>query len=338
MEKNILIIGANYLNKAFQELGYQVFHVGLNSQSDFCLKHPMLVARLWERLESIGFCPDFLLYADNGNLPFVLNLVDFPCPALFYSIDTFCNPWHIPFSAAFDCTLVAQKDYVSLFTKEGWNAHWMPLFFPLDPLPQDAFPKQRDIPVSFVGTLHPRNIPDRWTFLQNFKRYQPIVIMQGSYTPIFIRSQIVLNQTAASEVNFRCFEAMAMGAALLMENCANGLSELFTPDETILQTYPRNNAKVAANIALQYLAKPEKLAEIAQAGQNLVLTKHTAKQRASEIIDLAKELSEKDAISTRLADLPRRRKIVSTAYGMIAAELTDPNFATLRNFFQKLCG
>ncbi|WP_368076627.1 glycosyltransferase [uncultured Desulfovibrio sp.] len=44
---------------------------------------------------------------------------------------------------------------------------------------------------------------------------------------------MTLNQKAFSEVNFRCFEAMACGAALLMEQCGNGLDELFTPDEDI---------------------------------------------------------------------------------------------------------
>ena len=58
-------------------------------------------------------------------------------------------------------------------------------------------------------------------------------MLSGNFYPILHRSRMALNQNAFSEVNFRCFEAMACGAALLMEQCGNGLDELFTPDEDI---------------------------------------------------------------------------------------------------------
>jgi hypothetical protein len=44
----------------------------------------------------------------------------------------------------------------------------------------------------------------------------------------------VLNQTAFSEINVRCFEAMACGAALLTERGCRGMQDLFVEGETIL--------------------------------------------------------------------------------------------------------
>ena len=54
----------------------------------------------------------------------------FPAVTIGYSIDSYCNPWHIPYGAAFDAVLAAQKDYVRLFedTPVPRPSEWLPLF------------------------------------------------------------------------------------------------------------------------------------------------------------------------------------------------------------------
>lgn len=332
----ILHYGGGYLVPHLRDLGHEVFSVGSRSECDFVMQHPMTAESLLKRLAAIGFQPDFFLYADDGNLPFLLNVEKLRFPSIFYSIDTFCNPWHIGFAAAFDLTLVAQKDYVPLFKKEGWQSCWMPLFFSGKTVPQLETREgygRRDIPVSFVGTLQPRNIPSRLPFLKEFRNYSPLVYMQGDYRPIFARSCIVLNQTAVSEVNFRCFEAMSLGAALLIETCQNGLEDLFIAGKNILPTFPRNKGNIAASIARYWLERPEELATIALAGQQLVLSKHGAAHRAQDVSKFLDQLARSHEEEKRLSDLSRRSYLVGSAYGMIAAELLDEDFKTTRDFF-----
>ena len=232
---------------------------------------------------------------------------------------------------------MAQKDYLPLFADAGIKAAWLPLFCPQQPLPETDF-LSRDIPVSFVGTLGHKNNPDREPFLKAFRARHPLVILSGDYTVIFNRSRIVLNQTAAAEVNFRCFEAMGCGAALLMETSPNGLDELFTPGEELLPTYPRNDARAAADIAAAALAKPEQLAEIAQAGRRAVSRRHTDTVRAASLAHILAGLCADQAHKPRLeVELERRAALVRAAYGMLSSELTGPQWTNYREFFEKLC-
>ena len=106
----ILNLGGTYLVAALRARGHRVFSAGLDRGCDMFLKHPLPARTLLARLEADGVRPDAALYADNGNLPFVIGMESLPFPSMFYSIDTFCNPWHVPFAAAFDLVFVAQKD------------------------------------------------------------------------------------------------------------------------------------------------------------------------------------------------------------------------------------
>jgi len=329
----ILLMGAPFLGGALSSLGHKVFAVGNGSNANLSLNHPVYTGRLWRELAAAGFAPDALVYMDDGNLPVLLDPQAAPCPAVYYSIDTYCNPWHVCYAHGFDLVLVAQKDFLPLFKNDGLSAVWFPLF---SIQVSRQMSGARDIPVSFVGSLGHKNNPDRVPFLLKFRKYQPLVIMRGQYMPIFGRSQIVLNQTAFSELNFRCFESMTCGAALLMEQCGNGLYDLFKPGENILPAYPRNNARVAAAIAREYLAKPELLAEIAKAGCELVMKRHCAQARA---VFLARCLGEiAAACGDRQALAQARLPYVRAAFAMIGAELIQPEMAMYREFYLKMGG
>jgi hypothetical protein len=337
MSLRILCIGGPYLTSALNRLGHRTFTVHPGAHADLPTPHPYAVRQLQHRLEAAGFMPDALFYCDDGNMPQLLDPQNVPWPAVRYSIDTYCNPWHIPYSWGFDATLVAQKDYVELFSQEGMTAQWFPLFCPQFSPTESDF-AERDIPVSFVGTLGHKNNPDREPFLKAFRAQHPLVMLSGNYRPIFERSRIALNQTAASEVNFRCFEAISCGAALLMETCGNGLEELFALEHEILPTFARNNARAAAAIAARALSQPQWLAEVASAGSRAVRQRHTDTVRAVRLTQILAELCANHAHKERLEQsLEKRSTLIRAAYGMLASEITDPNLQEHREFFKKLC-
>lgn len=337
MSLHILCIGGTYLVPALKRLGHSPLAAHASPQADLPTPHPFTVRQLLRRLESLDFRPDALFCCDDGNLPLLLDPENAPWPSVRYSIDTYCNPWHVPYAHGFDVSLVAQKDYVELFTGEGMDARWLPLFCPAQPSPEADF-FSRDIPVAFVGTLGHKNNPDREPFLKAFRVHHPLLFLSGDYKPIFERSRIALNQTAASEVNFRCFEAMGCGAALLMETCRNGLEELFVPGEELLPTYARNDARGAAAIAAAALAAPERLAEIAQAGHRAVRRRHTDTMRAASLAHILAGLCADQAHKPRLErERERRAALVRSAYGMLASELAGPQWKEHREFFEKLC-
>lgn len=314
----ILTIDSMAMTRGFQELGCEVFHVGLQEDADITVTAPRHASKVFAEACSRGFLPDYVFWCDSGNLPFLPGIESIPCISAFYSVDTYCQHWHFGFANAFDVVFVAQKDHVELFPDNEMIVRWLPLFASYVCGAEES---ERDIPVSFVGTCgHPNN-PDRESFLRQFKSRQPLVVYTGPYASIFSRSKIVLNQTACSEVNYRCFEAMACGAALLMEHCAHGMNELFVPGEHILPLYARNDWRTASAVARDALKEPEKLAEIAACGRNHVLANHMARHRAREALDVMNELSAANAVANRLEHLNYRRKFIAAAYAMLGMEI-----------------
>ena len=332
---NILHFGGNFLVNALRAQGHHVVSVGLSQSSDIPLRHPVAWIRLEATLAAQGFTPDCALWVDDGNLPAVLGLEALPCPSVFYSIDTFCNPWHVPFAQSFDQAVAAQKAHVELFPSLAENPVWLPLFAPDDL--QSGPADERDIPVAFVGTLKPHNIPQRYPFLEAFRRLHPLFFKQGAYAPVFSRAKIVLNQTAAMEVNFRCFESMACGAALLTESSRqHGLEELFTPGEHILQPYAPNDAAQAAALAAHWLVEPEALRAVAEAGCARVRERHLASHRAAFITELMNALIANRAQAARLEHLEHRRRLLSTAYAILMSELQSEALKEHQSLYQTL--
>lgn len=336
MALRILCIGGRAFTGALRSLGHAVLGLDYAPDAEIRRETPFTIAQLHEWLAAESFAPDALLYCDNGNLPLLLDPQNAPYPTVFYSIDTYCNPWHVPYAQGFDHTLVAQKDHVRLFTDDGVSTRWFPLFSARN-FPDTDFAK-RDIPVAFVGTLGHKNNPARLPFLRAFRARHPLVMVSGDYGPVFTRSRIALNQTAFGELNFRCFEAMACGAALLMETCDNGLEELFTPGESILPTYTRGNAAQAAAIAASYLAKPAVLADIARAGQALARSRHSRQARAAELVELLAGMRQGDVQRIRRgSQLQRRAALVRAAFGVLSSELTAPGMRAYREFYARQC-
>lgn len=330
----ILNLDGLFLASAFQAAGHSVYSVGIAPACDARIRHPVNAYHIYQQVCAQGFIPDAVFCCDFGNLPYFPAIETLPCPSCYYSIDTYCNPWHLGLAYAYDHIFVAQREHVPLFTSQKLSAGWLPLFARAD---ADLCRNEpRDIPVAFVGTLNPKNIPDRKPFLEAFRRLHPLVMAQGAYVDIFNRSHIVLNQTAASELNFRCFEAMACGAALLMEHSLHGLEALFTPGEDLLPLYSRGDAVQAAAIARAALTNPEQLAEIAASGAQCVARRHTDTHRAAQVLDVLADMVRHAAHRTRIAELPTRQQHIGSAYAMLFDELNAPEFQAHKAHFLDL--
>ncbi len=174
----IVLLGSAALAPALRGLGHRVLTLGCMGEGfDIPLRHPLSAATFRSLLADRSFKPDLLVLADEGNVPLVVGLECLPWPQIFFSIDTFCNPWHVPFAHAFELALVAQRDFVPLFVDEGHAARWFPLFCRVTVSAQspEEWLAARDIPVAFVGTLNPANIPDRQSFLNAFRALHPLV-------------------------------------------------------------------------------------------------------------------------------------------------------------------
>ncbi|MDR2893145.1 MAG: glycosyltransferase [Deltaproteobacteria bacterium] len=332
----ILNVDSTRLVPSFRELGHDVVTVGFSEGCDIVVTSPRKAQKLYEQVCSAGFVPDCLFWCDLSNLPYLPGIEELPCATVHYSIDTYCQIWHFGFANAFDAVFVAQKDHVPMFPHERVQVRWLPLCAPdsAELLPMG----ERDIPVSFVGTRKHPNNPDREGFLQGFRRAQPLFIHSGAYEDIFCRSKIALNQTACSEVNYRCFEAMSCGAALLMEHCHHGLEELFTPGVNILPLYVRNNWQQAAEIAAAALAEPERLAEIAANGRDLVMRQHLARHRAVEVVNTLESLLREEASKQRLEQLDTRRAFIASSYDMLGIELTGRLSDVYSEYYFSLAG
>lgn len=330
----IIVLHNGILVPSLRRLGHEALHLGTTPDCDVVLAEPLSLRRFLDLLDTAAFRPDLVLWCDACQPPWVFGLESLPAVVIGYSIDQYCNPWHVPYSAAFDAVFVAQKDYLPLFDRPDLErpARWLPLC--CDPDRLVAEESARDIPVSFVGTLAPGANPGRKPFLDAFRAGAPLYATSGDYGPIFARSRVVLNQSAAGELNFRVFEAMACGAALLTEATGNGLTELFVPDSELL-VYPRGDAVAAARIALAALHDPA-LPVLAAAGRDAVLARHTVMHRTRTILALARRLAAQAAPLRRLSRNQAVGLEVAKAYTALGTDTALPLTFEQRRFYLDL--
>jgi hypothetical protein len=330
----VLNIDGQYFVRALRKAGHEVLSLGPHPGADVRLERPLSLRALWDLLENRSFHPDLVLWCDICRLPSVIGFESLPAVVIGFSVDQYCNPWHYPYSAAFDLVLAAQKDYLPLFElpRIEREVQWLPLF--CDPAVDRDPGLERDVPLSFVGTLQGSLNTQRLPFLQAFKRECPLVVRQGSYPDLFARSRLVLNQSAVGELNFRLFQAQACGAAVLTEDTANGLRELYVPGEDVL-VYPRGDAHAAARIARQAL-NWDGLDELAAAGRRKALKEHSLPVRLRRILREAERLARGGAPRRRLDNAPRIRSELAKAYTMIAHDEELPLPADQRRFFAEL--
>ncbi|MDD3312590.1 glycosyltransferase [Pseudodesulfovibrio sp.] len=329
----ILNLDGRYFVEPFRRMGHEVLWIGPFAECDVPLDTMLPLSELLAVLRARAFTPDLVVWADICRPPSVVGVETLPAVTVGFSIDQYCNPWHLAYGAAFDLMLVAQKDYLPLFAQEqlGNELEWFPLF--CDAFRDADTGEERDIPVSFVGTVAGSFNRKRKAFLDAFRRGHPLFATQGDYAPVYNRSRLVLNQSAAGELNFRIFEALGCGAAVLTEEAENGLSELFADGEDLL-LYPRGDSAAAADMARRALADGS-AERTAKNGWRKVHASHSSAVRARRILKRAGELlATGPTWRRRNPDVAARR--VANAYNILASDAELALTPELRAAFARL--
>ncbi|MCB0323716.1 MAG: glycosyltransferase family 1 protein [Bdellovibrionales bacterium] len=285
----ILLINQAWLAPELRALGHEVrtagwVHPAFDLQFERLLSFPTLLEQLKP------FQPDMAVYFDDSTSVSVLDLEHACVPTAFVSVDAHHHTsWHRGLAACFNRALVAQKDFLPAFAEFiGSSDHaplWLPLWAP-KPVVQS---EQRDIPVCFRGNLDPRQHPARAAFFQRLRARVPVDADGGPYPAAYPRAKIIVNQTVAKDLNFRVFEALQCGALLITPRIRNGMEELFETGRELL-LYDEDDDEQVAELIRYYLTHEEERIRIAAQGQRKVLAKHTAANRATELVRALRQL------------------------------------------------
>jgi len=283
----VLLLNQDWFRDELRSLGHETLFVGWEEDSPDVVI-PKTGCTLHQLLDKIpaDFPLNRIVYYDNSGPIAIIGLEHSEVPTLFYSVDSHHHvEWHRYFSAVFDATIVAQRDYVPPFIDTGAPASWFPLWAPLTVTPV----AEKSCDVSFRGNLDPKYHPERAVFFERLKELVPVDTGMGGYIDIFSRSKIVINQTVKNDVNFRVFESMMCGALLLTPSTGNGIDQLFQ-DGVEFCLYEHNNAQDAADKIRYFLEHEQERATIAQNGRQAVLDKHSALARAKQLAQMLQGL------------------------------------------------
>ncbi len=312
----ILHLGNPYFVHDFRDLGHEVVQVSIGEPGDIQLMHyPVGLKEIMTRLPS-GWRPDLVVLGDHSAYPWVVGLEFLDVPLVWYAIDSHLHlSWHTQYAAVFDLIFVAQLDAVRYYRAdpERQAVEWAPLF--CDGRSDRRLGRARDLPLTFVGTLNPKWNPDRVALIEALRRKMPIHVQSGPYVELFNRSQMVLNQNAANDVNFRTFQAMACGAVLLTERIGNGLSELFQEGVHYVG-YDRGQVDQIVEAVAAYRDRPTEGEAIAEAGYRRVMEAHTSRHRAERILEVLARCDVSSMVASRRHRLLDVQGCLITVYDM----------------------
>jgi hypothetical protein len=176
----------------------------------------------------------------------------------------------------FDHIYSAQRDFMPELQSRGITAEWMPLWASRI---VDAS-SEKKYGATFVGNLNAKLNPERVAFFEALQQVVPIHIAHGEYWKIFPHAEVTVNQTVKGDLNFRVFEAMMCGSALLTERSENGLLDLFTDGEH-LRTYQKNDVLGAAEIIREMCQNVTETRRLADRGRQRILEAHLPIHRAT---------------------------------------------------------
>lgn len=233
-----------------------------------------------------GFTPDIFIYGDCSVQPFLRDVESFPCPTVFYAIDTHIHSWYPRYAQGFDLCCVAMRDHMS-----GFRGHrlgdeqllWLPLFAK-DHVRRLAVHDGARYEVVFVGKNDPVLTPGRYALLRELLCKVPLTVLQGPYAELYARARLVLNVSEHGDLNFRVFEALGCGACLITPRVGHGLLDLFA-DGRELFTYDPDDVPRLTALILELLADGPRREAVADAGLAVVDGKHRAAMRAREFMD-----------------------------------------------------
>lgn len=280
----ILLLNHLWLKNELLDLGHQVVTAGYRGGFDVTFSWSCTLEELYECLPS-DFVPDRIVYYDDSADPSILDIDKAPCPVVFLSIDIHHHfEWHKYFATFFSHTLVAQKDYINKLVEhigDSTKVSWFPLWATqnLEPV------AEKDISVSFRGTLREDLHPGRRAFFEQISKEIAVDFAEGPFSDVYTRSKIVLNDSVKGDVNFRVFEGMISGAMLMSPRIGNGLEELFVDGKEVI-LYEDGNVEDALNKLKYYLENDSEREKISEAGRRKVKEYHSLQRRAEQLIEI----------------------------------------------------
>jgi len=288
---------AVYFVRAFQELSDSVLVI-----SD--VAHPLadVLAKgffdISDVLHKNHFQPDLVLFIEGGTMQLLpMGFEKLECVTAWYGIDTHTDyKKHLYLSRLFDVTFVAQHEYVNGLRSDGiQSVHWLPLACEPSIYPKKELPRCYDI--AHVGSTDHRAHPMRHRLLNALNQTYPkmwsgraTVAEMGS---IYSQARIVFNASINNDINMRFFEAMGAGAVLVTNPIMNnGVDELFCKNQHYVEYHDERDLFQVIDTLLK---DPEKLSSIGAAAQQLVLDKHTYRQRGKACLETIKQAPKKPA-------------------------------------------
>lgn len=185
-----------------------------------------------------GVEPDMVIVGDTSRPPFVLGVEKFPCLTVLYAVDTHIHSWLSWYGQAFDACLISLKDHMEFFRHKILpedRLWWSPPYS--RPVNWTKFPQYlglslaaeaRPLPCVFVGSMDATRMPLRHHFFSRLAELVPQVrVVRGAYEGYYTRARIVVNICEHGDMNFRIFESMGCGAALVTPVLGHGLGDIF---------------------------------------------------------------------------------------------------------------
>lgn len=248
---------------------------------------PHEVRHFWLKdAERIGRDFDFYLRIDHGDYKYDLP----PClrPSAFYAVDTHLKKPYRKIreqAAHYDFIFCAQKEGAEKLKKEtGINAFWVPLG--CDPAVHKNLNLNRRFDIAFVGTDGKNN--PRVELLKLLAcKYPNSFIGRADYrlmANLYGSAKIAFNYSIANDVNMRIFEAMACGTMMVTNRIKNnGFEELFIAGKHLV-TYKDKHELL--KLIDYYLTRDNQREKIAAEGCELVLSRHTYRDRVNALLDI----------------------------------------------------
>jgi hypothetical protein len=227
----------------------------------------------------LNFEADWGEDALQGVLPYTP--VEIPKPSAFWHSDTHLGyDWRLGKARRTDFNFVAQKNDVEAFKRDGiLNPIWMP--HAVEPM---AYPKQvclKKYDVCFIGHINSEN---RIAALDRlFAEFPNFFYGQRLFEDAaekYGESKIIFNISIKGDLNMRTFEGMATGSFMLT-SCNDEVATVFE-DGKHLVLYKDLDDMVEK--VKYYLAHDDEREAIAKAGYEEVISKHTFRHRAEQIL------------------------------------------------------
>lgn len=273
--ENAMFRESENFRRAFARLGIESEVWGLGQPTftrpfDEMVK-PYDVVFVIENYDQQGWLPDFAALKGKTKV--------------FWSIDSHCALGkHVFFAkrSKFDIHLNSTPGYLKNFEPYSGKCVWFPNAYPADLIDKRADITAKPHDVGFCGSM----IGDRASWLSEVDRMvqvkRDVFVLGEEMVRCMQTYKVSLNRTIANDINYRIFETLGVGTALLTNNPPD-LDRLFD-DSKHLMTYSSTDDLKAK---LRYLLDNDSVREsMALAGYQHVRENHTYDIRARELATL----------------------------------------------------